>query len=136
MCLLSTPTCIHIFLPHYPLGPSHLPLETATRHPLVLRQPRPLQMQPQPPVQEQGEFHLTSMYSRLVCHPCITFRAHHYYYATAKGRAWSDLTGSCTLYGNVGRPIRLQEQVFVVTKIFQFWTQRLKYAAVLACCLS
>ena len=58
VCCTVLQHCVHISS----LGPSHLPLETATRHLPVLRQPRPLQMQRHPSAQEQGEFNFTNVY--------------------------------------------------------------------------
>ena len=38
-------------------------------------------------------------------------------------RIWSDSTGFCVLCKNVGRPIRLQKQVFVIDNSLWSWTQ-------------
>ena len=68
-------------------------------------------------IQDQALFH----------HPSSPYSsAHHYYCTVVAHRIWSDWPGFCVLCKNVGRPIKLQEQVFVVNEPFCSWTEWLK----------
>ena len=77
-------------LSHYPLDPSQLPLESATGHLPVLRQPRPLQMQRHSSAQEQGELNIPTCTIVLCASP---YPSMPLYCAIERGRVWSDSTG-------------------------------------------